>query len=229
MEWDILALALGAWSSAVVVGMALEVQLGWMGKLVALLRRKWQGHGLPASVEAQLVAIYADRERLRIRMENLDALRKRFPRRIEFWRDVYDQLRQMGSSRYILTTLCFSHGDPIHVWFKRHSFDGPSDELGIPDSDAARTELVVAFEAQRKSWELTAREMRIAMDEIEEEILRLESELRLESSADPRDAKREELKRARVRVETLQEELLEEENRNASGPERLKHGIPTDD
>lgn len=88
MEWDILALALGAWSGAVVVGMALEVQLGWMGKLVALLRR--MRHGLNAS-------------------------------------------------------------------------------------------------------------------------------------------RREELKRARVRVEMLEEELLAEENRNASGPERLKHGIPTDD
>lgn len=228
MEWDILALALGAWSSAVVVGMALEAQLGWMGKLVALLRRKWQGHELPASVEAQLVAIYADRERLRIRIKSLDELRNRFCKRIEFWRDVRDALRGMGSREYILATLCPAESDPLRKWLVLHSYN-VGDSWEVWNSDRARTELVVAFEAQRKSWELTAREMRIALDEIEEEIARLESELRLESAADPRDAKREELKRARVRVETIEEEILAEENRNASGPERLKHGIPTDD
>ncbi|KAA0206038.1 hypothetical protein EDM68_03445 [Candidatus Uhrbacteria bacterium] len=40
---------------------------------------------------------------------------------------------------------------------------------------------------------------------------------------------RADIKALRADERALEEELLEEENRNASGPERLKHGIPTDD
>jgi cell division protein FtsB len=56
--------------------------------------------------------------------------------------------------------------------------------------------------------------------------------IRVEVEEAPRDklAKlRADIAKLREEERTLEEELLEEENRNASGPQRLKQGIPTDD